>query len=71
MTSYDTKTGALLYEDKEPTPKQAKLLLAYIVPMLTGKRKIRKRIEQQVGKDILYFYEKNGVTFKFEIFYGD
>ena len=71
MTSCDTKTGAILYEDKEPTVDRAKELFSYIVPMLAGKRKIRKRVVQEVGKDILYFYESNGVTFKYEIFYGD
>ena len=68
MTSYETKTQKVLYEDKCAAEYRANELMAYMVDVLGGK-KTRKKVVKQVGKDIIYFYEKNGVTFKYEIIY--
>lgn len=68
MTSYETKTQKILYKDACATEERANELMAYTVDVLGGK-KTRKKIVKQVGKDIIYFYEKNGVTFKYEIVY--
>ena len=68
MTSCETKTQKVLYEDKCATEDRANELMAYMVEILGGK-KTRKKVVRQVGKDIIYFYEKNGVTFRYEIVY--